>query len=238
LKKLLFSMLSLVAVIGIVGGGAFAWFTDTETSSGNTFTAGTLDLNIGPDYAGLGDQDVTLATAKDMAPGVPFGPYQVAFKNAGTLDGIVLVKFSYSNNDVPMGDRKGEFINADVSGQAYAQKLVVTRAYLDGGSTNVAPYWATQIIAKGYGFAEGAVVADPGGATGYLPTIEGLSKITLHFSDTYGSADWVWSPGAQHYENLYLKLDESADNNYEFNGVSITLTADMIQSNAEVTAFP
>ncbi|MDD5433725.1 MAG: TasA family protein [Candidatus Pacebacteria bacterium] len=45
-KKIIISL----AIIGIVGaiavGGTVAYFTDTETSTGNTFTAGTLDLKV------------------------------------------------------------------------------------------------------------------------------------------------------------------------------------------------
>lgn len=46
MKKILFSVMALVLVIGLVGAGAFAYFSDTETSTGNTFTAGTLDISV------------------------------------------------------------------------------------------------------------------------------------------------------------------------------------------------
>jgi len=47
MKKILFSI-ATIAVVGALGFAATnAFFTDTETSTGNTFTAGTLDLNIG-----------------------------------------------------------------------------------------------------------------------------------------------------------------------------------------------
>lgn len=47
MKRFLLSILVILVVIGSVGAGAFAWFQDTETSTGNTFQAGTLyDLKI------------------------------------------------------------------------------------------------------------------------------------------------------------------------------------------------
>ncbi|MCH8741871.1 hypothetical protein IH779_03135 [Patescibacteria group bacterium] len=48
-KKILISVsvIALVAAIGI--GGTIAFFSDTETSTGNTFTAGSIDLKIGND---------------------------------------------------------------------------------------------------------------------------------------------------------------------------------------------
>jgi len=43
-------ILAAIVVIGLVGfalgWGTYSYFSDTETSSGNTFTAGTLDLKV------------------------------------------------------------------------------------------------------------------------------------------------------------------------------------------------
>jgi predicted ribosomally synthesized peptide with SipW-like signal peptide len=49
MKKLLFTIMACVVCLGLVGG-AFAYFSDTETSNGNSFTAGTLDLAPGSIY--------------------------------------------------------------------------------------------------------------------------------------------------------------------------------------------
>src|SRR4030042_3662539 len=45
-KKLLISLSVIGAVAAIAVGGTIAYFSDTETSTGNTFTAGELDLKI------------------------------------------------------------------------------------------------------------------------------------------------------------------------------------------------
>lgn len=46
MKKILLS-LSMIAVVGVVVAGATgAFFSDTETSTGNTFTAGAIDLTV------------------------------------------------------------------------------------------------------------------------------------------------------------------------------------------------
>lgn len=45
-KKIIIS-LAIIAVVAVaVVGGTVAFFTDTETSTGNTFTAGTIDLKV------------------------------------------------------------------------------------------------------------------------------------------------------------------------------------------------
>jgi len=45
-KKILVSLSVIAAVAAVVVGGTVAYFSDTEVSTGNTFTAGTLDLLV------------------------------------------------------------------------------------------------------------------------------------------------------------------------------------------------
>ncbi|MEA2006698.1 MAG: TasA family protein [Patescibacteria group bacterium] len=46
MKKIVKSLSIITAVAAIVIGGTVAYFSDTETSVGNTFTAGTIDIDI------------------------------------------------------------------------------------------------------------------------------------------------------------------------------------------------
>jgi spore coat-associated protein N len=46
MKKILGLTVAALLVMGLVGGGTWAYFSDTETSSGNQFLAGTLDLGL------------------------------------------------------------------------------------------------------------------------------------------------------------------------------------------------
>ncbi len=51
MKKIVISLV-VIGVVGVVAiGGTIAYFSDTETSTGNTFTAGTLDLGNIPQIA-------------------------------------------------------------------------------------------------------------------------------------------------------------------------------------------
>jgi len=49
MKKILLSVLTIGLVSAIAFGATRAYFSDTETSAGNTFTAGSIDLGIGND---------------------------------------------------------------------------------------------------------------------------------------------------------------------------------------------
>src|SRR3989338_7802742 len=46
MKKILLSMAVIVAVAALVTGATVAFFNDTETSTGNVFTAGSIDLTV------------------------------------------------------------------------------------------------------------------------------------------------------------------------------------------------
>lgn len=71
MKKVLFGIMAVALCVGMIGS-AFAYFSDTEKSSGNTFTAGTLDLqlsNNGIDYFNGVSSTFSMA---NMAPGDSF----------------------------------------------------------------------------------------------------------------------------------------------------------------------
>ena len=46
--KILLSGATILAAAALVIGATFAFFSDSETSTGNTFAAGDLDLRLGP----------------------------------------------------------------------------------------------------------------------------------------------------------------------------------------------
>ncbi|MFA4831277.1 MAG: TasA family protein [Patescibacteria group bacterium] len=67
MKKILVSLSIIGAVAAIAIGGTVAYFTDTETSAGNTFTAGILDLTVDNTcyYNKLADGDPNCPTVVD-----------------------------------------------------------------------------------------------------------------------------------------------------------------------------
>jgi len=46
MKAILMSLLAIALIGGLVGGGLFTHFQDTETSESNTFTAGSIDITV------------------------------------------------------------------------------------------------------------------------------------------------------------------------------------------------
>jgi predicted ribosomally synthesized peptide with SipW-like signal peptide len=88
-KKLLFGVLMICAVAALVAIGTWAYFSDVETSTGNVFTAGTLDLKIN----GLDDPYVLQLVNIEAMPSETVVAPKITVKNAGQNAGIFDLHF-------------------------------------------------------------------------------------------------------------------------------------------------
>jgi len=228
MKKLLFGIMAVVLCVGLIGG-AFAYFTDSQTSSGNVFSAGYAQLYMaGNDGIYHHDNSVVIGSVTNMAPGASTPLYLMYFKNAGTVPGTVSAQVSFTggpNVVLPAGLPSG---SGTATWDQFAQELVVTTVYTDvagNGTANVAGYWGQQIVDAGYGYAAGAVVSD--GAGGYLPTVYGLTKVALNFATAYPNTPSnlvTFAAGDSHWEKISLKLPSTAGNTFEGLGITISVT--------------
>lgn len=97
-------MIALVAIVAI--GATKAYFSDVETSNGNTFTAGTLDLNVDG-----GNTNVVKFTVANMsADDQRIGTWKL--KNVGSINGYLdlqnIVVTSYENGCVEPESESGD----------------------------------------------------------------------------------------------------------------------------------
>jgi len=83
-KGILMSILMIGVVAMAAGAGTIAFFSDTETSTGNTFTAGTLNLKV-DDQDGV---NIVKFMVTDIKPG-DSGVGTWKLTNAGSLDGYI-----------------------------------------------------------------------------------------------------------------------------------------------------
>lgn len=82
-KRILLSIMTIAMTATIITGATTTYFSDKETSVGNTFTAGKLDLQIDGK-----DENVIKFNATNMKPGSqPVARYTL--KNAGTINGYL-----------------------------------------------------------------------------------------------------------------------------------------------------
>jgi predicted ribosomally synthesized peptide with SipW-like signal peptide len=91
-KKILASIFVIGILALAMGYGTYSYFSDTETSTGNTFQAGTLDLEIG------GWNTPTKITVSNLAPG-DSGSSKIAVKNVGTINGALNLELGTATNN-------------------------------------------------------------------------------------------------------------------------------------------
>jgi predicted ribosomally synthesized peptide with SipW-like signal peptide len=156
-KRIIISFMTIALVLALIGGGTWAYFSDTETSTGNTFTAGTL--NLVPSTNGTGPVGKYTVTAGGdgingnvvfvrLAPGNS-GSITWTLTNNGNLDGTLTVAsavtFGENGTNEPeaavVGNNNGS--NGDLD-EYMGVRLLRGATYILGDATNYVPFSALQ----------------------------------------------------------------------------------------------
>jgi len=95
MKRILMSLLTIGLVASVAFGATRAQYSDDETSEGNTFSAGTLDLKVD----GEDDPNVVHLSYTNLKPGETYGYYKWCLRNDGSVDGQPSVEFSVIANN-------------------------------------------------------------------------------------------------------------------------------------------
>ena len=122
MKRILGLTIAFMLLIGMGGIGTWAYFQDTETSTGNVFAAGTLDLKTN-------DVDGVTQTlyASNLKPGDNV-PGSVTLKNTGSVAGSSLdLAFTYVESD-------NTFNSVNMSADATAAQMELTTLSYGGSS--------------------------------------------------------------------------------------------------------
>jgi len=146
MKKILGLTIVALIVMGLVGGGTWAYFSDTETSTGNAFAAGTLDLKLD-----AGDINVVKFSVSNANPGQSGGATW-ALNNPGTLAGYIdLESISTAggseNYDASTDDAESDADGDTSNNPELAANLAVVLFWDDGaggGSANNATQDGTE----------------------------------------------------------------------------------------------
>ena len=199
MKKILFSLVALMLVIGLVGAGTSAYFSDTETSSSNTFTAGTLDLT-------LTESAVAPISLTNMKPG-DTASGTITVKNVGSLPGKLYATANYVEND---GTQPAEF-PTNVSADDFAKMLLITVFTVDG--TDIRSQ-IPDVDSDGRKTVYD-MVNDPSGVT--LPGYSSPGKL-----GTWYSYDTNMNSEESHAYAMTIQFDPNADNDYQADGITLT----------------
>lgn len=89
MKRILGLTVAALMVMGLVGGGTWAFFSDPETTTGNTLSAGTLSLSVESEESWS-----TPVTFADLQPGAAAQQTVIDLENTGSLSGDLYMKIS------------------------------------------------------------------------------------------------------------------------------------------------
>jgi len=208
-KKILMSIMTIGLVAMLAGTGLYAWFTDVETSTGNTFTAGTLNLD-GTDMASF-----TFGTIGNMAPGDITGWANITVKSGGSLNAATF----------------GRFTLAGDTGLSYALNIYDYKVLYFNADTTPAARWATNDPYYGTTINEDCFIAAGvdalwtavGGSTNLNAWVNGDGALDIP------GASWDMEglkPNEYYVLSVRFQMDPAAGNNYQ--GTTVTVGYEVV----------
>jgi spore coat-associated protein N len=210
MKKIVGLTVSALMVMGLIGGGTWAFFSDTESSDNNIFAAGTLDLTING-----GNDPVTLLTVSNLYPGQS-GANHTTLVNAGSIGGTLGIAVdSITNTESASGL---EFTGDSINGSSGELGAVVEMAIFIDVDQNGGYTTSIDIGLK----ADGTTYSS-------LMDYQPINNYTgANWTDVYAG-----SMAAGTEDDIYIIYrlfpPETADNTYQGDSVSVDFTFDLKQ---------
>ena len=212
MKRILMSVLVIAVVAAVASVGlSGAIFSNSETSTGNTFSAGTLDLQ-------LGETEELPLTVSDLAPCVDSDQQVITFKNVGTIDG----KLSFTMTIAGEADVT-DAPDPDMSADDFAKLVYVSEALYtpDGGSeTDVLADWKSYADTNSDGFMSIYEMAQKTWSMTETLTASGSAviKVKVHLGDQLNGNGTITSDGT------------TVNNDAQGDGVNVTINATLTQA--------
>jgi predicted ribosomally synthesized peptide with SipW-like signal peptide len=139
-KRVLTGILLIVSAAMLAGAGTYAYFSSTKTSTGNTFTAGTLDLKLS-DYSSQGpwsDGVSGIWTLSNMMPGDETPTASVYFKNFGSVASSTMeITCSYTVTEETPRAQSDTDPNTDQHPDEMAKYMIITTMIYRNDHVNI-----------------------------------------------------------------------------------------------------
>jgi hypothetical protein len=203
MKRILVSLMVIALISGLIGSGIYATFSDLETSSGNQFISGTLDLKLSD--ANETDQDGVTGSigATGMKPddtGTVSGWIKV--KNSGSLSGTLTLTITLSEPTEP-AEPTDPGLNTELTAAQFADGVIATTLTYDTTTDLLAS--VTDDDADGKDLKE---IAD---------------DIVSYDLGTLGG-------GVEKQLDMTVYLDDACNNDFQADGVEVTFTFTLAQA--------
>jgi len=206
MKKILGLTIAAFLVMALVGGGTWAYFSDPETSTDNSLTAGTLDLNING-----GNTAVTTFSATNVAPG-DSGSGSSVLANVGSLSGELDISFSAITNTPGAGGTEYEGGSGELGGEA---EIAV---YID--------------VDQSGDWSSGDIGLKSDSTTYSHPTALNYATIDSYGSDSWDAVETMAASASDNFTILW-RVPTTAGNDIQGDSVSFDVTFILEQAEAD-----
>ena len=212
MKKILIAVMAVALVAGLTGG-AFAYFSDTETATANEFGAGTLDLDW--QSGDKGGEFIMQLSSK--APGQS-GSASQTIDNAGNMAGEFELSIGAISDNFVGGGTEYEDVTNDLKSSA----LCTMTMYIDIDQSGT---WTT---------GDHNLIHD-----GTVVTHTGAQTLDYNTFANYESTAWdgtdIYLMGAGDSDDVIFAwdIDSTETNDIQGDGVSFTVTMTLEQAEAD-----
>jgi len=126
-KRVLAGLIVIGILALMIGWGAYAYFSDTETSKGSTFQAGTIDLAVNDENP----WDSAMFTFTDVKPCENLTEFKINITNVGNNPGVLTFSIDYVENDKYENPEPldFEFREMEMTADEFASLVYVKAAY-------------------------------------------------------------------------------------------------------------
>ncbi len=205
MKKILGLALAAFMVMGLVAGGTWAYFTDPESTTGNVFAAGTLDLEV--------DSENPWASAylsiTDLAPGDTSTNTTITLQNVGNMIGDLYLRIT----SVTDGGGAATYLATCSSEPEWELGGGASYAEVLGMSGNLTLTCQAEI---------------DGGAMAAVPNIDSVDITQAETNSWQKIYDAMGASGTCDF-TLYATLDLNANNHLQGDNCTFTIEFQLLQ---------
>ena len=228
MRRILISLMTIALVGALIGGGVYAYFSDVETSTGNVFTAGTLNLNL-TDASDDGTESETATWVfSDIAPGDTGGGGAGAgltVSNTGSLNGYLdlssITVANAENYDATTDEAEAadDADTSDATGGGELGANLLVQIWLDDDNDGVVDVDGSNNLLEESIYPAAAIGAPNPGVTGVLDSI--LAAYDL---------DEPLAAGASTYIALLYDLPSTTNNAVQGDSATLSFTVELDQT--------
>ena len=250
MKKILLSVSIIAAVAAVVFGVTTAFFSDTETSTGNTFTAGKLDLTVWSEGHATGstctlvkavDSDGAIFNCTDVKPG-DSGESTVHFKldNNPAWGCVLMSGLTQTEGECTEPEKAAEGGDCGSNSDGELAKHLQFKVWLDDGNGNPGTKCNNQLDQ-----GEFVLTRDLSGNPIYVTLNDLLTRGEANAImpiSTPGAESWMGKgnpiPAGEHCLGIAWQVPSSAtDNEYQGDGVGPATVKFYVEQSRNNSAF-